>query len=29
VPFLYVLMRGGPARPVQDYLEPEGRPAAA
>jgi hypothetical protein len=28
VPFLYVLMRGGPAQPVQDYLEPEGRPAA-
>jgi multidrug efflux pump subunit AcrB len=28
VPFLYVLMRGGPAQPVQDYLEPEGQPAA-
>jgi multidrug efflux pump subunit AcrB len=29
VPFLYVLMRNGPAQPVQDYLEPEGQPAAA
>ena len=28
VPFLYVLMRGGPAQPVQDYLEPQGQPAA-
>ncbi|MFB0487792.1 multidrug efflux pump subunit AcrB [Methylobacterium sp. OAE515] len=28
VPFLYVLMRGGPAQPVQDYLEPGAQPAA-
>ena len=29
VPFLYVLMRNGPAQPVADYLDPEGQPAAA
>ncbi len=29
VPFLYVLLRSGPAQPVQDYLEAEGRAAAA
>ncbi|MCJ2124556.1 efflux RND transporter permease subunit [Methylobacterium sp. J-077] len=28
VPFLYVLLRSGPAQPVQDYLEPEGAAAA-
>ncbi|MDP4021938.1 efflux RND transporter permease subunit [Methylobacterium sp. NEAU 140] len=27
VPFLYVLLRGGPAQPVADYLEPEAKPA--
>ncbi|MCJ2050183.1 efflux RND transporter permease subunit [Methylobacterium sp. J-070] len=29
VPFLYVLMRNGPAQPVADYLDTEGQPAAA
>jgi multidrug efflux pump subunit AcrB len=28
VPFLYVLLRSGPAQPVQDYLGAEGAQAA-